>query len=267
MSRMGRYSVSTLCLLMMSALFSGALAEVPAPHAADLVGLTKQLETAFPGADVRDLQAAPAAGWFQFMLGGSDKVMYIDPSGQYLFAGALFDLRNQKNLTQEFVVAKRQQVLKSVSLDNAIVYRSVQVDSLVKQPLLVFEDPDCPYCQQFHPELKKLVKAGVPVAVYLYPLAKLHPDATRKAVGIWCAENRSELFDRAMNRMEIKDPGQVCSHPLQQNLDLGKQFGVTGTPYFVFPDGRSAMGYKSAAELVRMMGLPESVTQKVSEYP
>lgn len=218
-----------------------------------LVQVRTKLLLAFPNIEIRDLQLSPAPGWAMFQLGSDGKVMYVDLQGDYLFAGAMFELQNRRNLTQEFVVAKRRELLQSIPLEQSIMYMpALQLDPPIR-PLLVFDDPDCPYCRKFHPEVKKLVEAGIPVAVFLYPVAELHPDAVRKSIAIWCANNQADVLDRALAGQAVTEESQPCRHPIEKNLELGKRFGVSGTPSLVFPDGQVATGYRSANDILRMM--------------
>jgi thiol:disulfide interchange protein DsbC len=212
--------------------------------------------------DIRDLQLAPVPGWAMFLTGSGGNVMYVDLTGTYLLAGTMFEVRTRRNVTQDFVAAKRRELLASVPLEQAILY-APRVNPTMR-PLLLFNDPDCPYCRQFHPEVKKLVEAGVPVAVFLYPVAQLHPDAVRKSIAIWCADNQADALDRALAGQAVADAGEPCRHPIEQNLSLGKQLGLNGTPYLVLPDGHVATGYRSAGDVLRMMGAPEQMIEKVS---
>ena len=221
-----------------------------------LAQVRAKLFQAFPNREIRDLQLSPASGWAMFQL-GDDTVMYVDLQGNYLFTGAMVELQNGRNLTQEFVIAKRRDLLQSISLEQAIMYTpAVQLDPPIR-PLLLFDDPDCPYCRQFHPEVKKLVEAGIPVAVFLYPVAQLHPDAVRKSIAIWCADNQADVLDRALAGQAVTEESQPCRHPIEKNLELAKRLGLSGTPSLIFPDGHVATGYRSANEVLRMIRAPE----------
>jgi thiol:disulfide interchange protein DsbC len=172
------------------------------------------------------------------------------------------DVRSRRNLTQDFALAKRRELLASVPLEHAIMYAPrIQRDPPMR-PLLLFDDPDCPYCRQFHPEVKKLVEAGIPVAVFLYPVTQLHPDAVRKSIAIWCADHQADTLDRTLAGQGIADATEPCRHPIEANLKLGKQLDVDGTPTLVFPDGQVATGYRSAREVFRMMGTPEQGAER-----
>jgi thiol:disulfide interchange protein DsbC len=221
---------------------------------------------AFPGSIVRDWQPAPMPGLFMFTLNQDERIFFVDPTGQYLLAqAALFDMKKQKNLTQDFIIRKRRAVINALPLDHAIVYAPTETDSAgSKKPILVFDDPDCPFCRELHPEVKQLVAAGVPVAIFLHPVERIHKGATQKSMNIWCAENRNEALDLALAGKPVPETKQ-CETPIEQNLTLARQLGGGPTPYIVLPDGRTVQGKKSAGELLSMLGITPSVASQLAQ--
>jgi len=63
---------------------------------------------------------------------------------------------------------------------------------------------------------------------------------------------------------DIADATEPCRHPIEANLRLGKQLAVNGTPSLVFPNGHVATGYRSASEVLRMLGTPEQGPERYS---
>ena len=217
---------------------------------------------AFPGAVIRDWQPAPMTGLYMFTLNQSEQVYFVDAKGQYLMAqAAVFDMQSQKNLTQDFILKRRQELLHALSYENAIMYRPSTVQT---KPILIFDDPDCPFCREMHGEVKTLVNAGVPVAVFLHPVERIHRGATQKSVNIWCAENRAEVLDQALAGKPVPE-GKACEAPIEANLSLARQLGGGPTPYIVLPDGRSIAGKKSAADVMTMLGLTPPLAQQLGQ--
>ncbi|MDK2741852.1 MAG: DsbC family protein [Nitrospira sp. BO4] len=221
----------------------------------------------FPGAIIQNWQPAPIPSMYMFTLNQDDRVFFVDQSGQYLLAqAALFDMKSQKNLTQDFILGKRREVLASMSLERAVVYAPSTADTASStRTLYVFDDPDCPYCRELHPELKQLVASGVTVAVFLHPVERIHKGATQKSVNIWCSANRTESLDLALTGKAVPDVAKPCETPIEQNLTLARQLGGGPTPYIVFPDGRSIAGKKSAQELMSMLGMAPTLAQQLTQ--
>ncbi|WP_213694990.1 DsbC family protein, partial [Acinetobacter baumannii] len=65
-----------------------------------------------------------------------------------------------------------------------------------KRKLVVFSDPDCPYCQQLERNLQSI--DNVTIYTFLYPLESIHPTAKTTAVSIWCSKNPGKAFQDYM---------------------------------------------------------------------
>jgi thiol:disulfide interchange protein DsbC len=76
--------------------------------------------------------------------------------------------------------------------------------------LVVFSDPDCPYCKGLEGELAKI--DNVSIFTFLYPLEGLHPDAKGKAERVWCSSNRAKAWSELMATGKLARVTQV-RHP------------------------------------------------------
>ena len=162
-----------------------------------------------------------------------------------------------------------------VALDNA-PRRGPQDAPVV---IVEFADYECPYCQQIHPELKKLQAefAGkVAVAFKDFPLP-MHAHAEKAAEATRCAAEQGKFWDfhdLLFDNAPKFDPAQLKEHArtlkldaprFDQCLDAGEQaaavrkdfaegqrLGLTGTPSF-FINGHYLTGaakYNTLREIV-----------------
>lgn len=212
-------------------------------------------EAKFPGVTIKQLSPIEIPGWYLVETDGAAleaSILYVHESGRYVFSGGLFDLASGRNLTREYLRRKQQEVLSGLDLSKVILLKpqaEAQREPALR-PIVVFDDPDCPFCRKFHPEVKKIVQAGVPVAVVLYPLVRPHPDAYRKSVAIWCAEDRAAMLDHALAGQPVPSPEQPCAHPIDENLKLGHDLHVSSTPSIFLPNGTLVLGHRSAEEIL-----------------
>ncbi|GJL52196.1 MAG: hypothetical protein NPIRA01_34230 [Nitrospirales bacterium] len=259
-----------IVLLIVSPL-SVAWAETPA------IDQKKHLQTALrhalPGLQITHMSEQEIVpGWMQLDVKTQkgQKVVYADLTGRYVLVGSIFDLNTGQNLTRERLVKQREKIFDAFEGSMAIMVRpdaSNTEPSSAQRPLLYFTDPDCPYCQQFQPEFQKLIDAGYRVAVLLFPSARLHPDASRKAASIWCAEDQLSALESAFRRDEVADPDASCpAPPLKEVRELAHAFGITGTPSLVLPDGEVIKGFQRAEGILtwlqrttRLKGQPRSL--------
>jgi thiol:disulfide interchange protein DsbC len=125
----------------------------------EMAAAQSSIAKAFPGIPTGNWQVTPVAGLYMFTMSDDHRVYYVDRTGKYLLAqAALFDMVEKKNLTLEFIKEQRRDLASRISLDRAIVYGPS--DPSVRSPertIYVFDDPDCPYCREFHKEIPALV--------------------------------------------------------------------------------------------------------------
>jgi thiol:disulfide interchange protein DsbC len=179
-------------------------------------------------------------GWWEIAIGTN--VFYVDAEVNYVLIGQAFDARTRENLTQK----KRDELMK-------IDWKTLPLNSAVKvvrgngsRVFATFEDPNCGYCKRLQSELKGLKDATM--YVFLYPI--LSQDSFDKSKAIWCSKDRAGAWDGWM--VDGKAPAAAaedCKHPLQQNVELGRNFGVDGTPTIFFPDGSRMPGAVPLAQI------------------
>ena len=220
-----------------------------------LASIKTVVEQKFPGMKVLKVSKTEIPGWL-LVESDSDRVenfMYVHESGRYVFSGALFDIQAGRNVTQEYVKDRQRVMLAGLDTSKTILLSPMQ--QKLERPVVVFDDPECTFCQQFHPEVQKLVEAGVPVAVVLYPLVRTHPDAYRKSVAIWCAPDQAEALGRALVAKPVGETVGTCSHPIDENIRLARRLGVHSTPTVFLPDGRSFAGYRPASDVLALLNM------------
>lgn len=238
----------------------GLAEEVMASNDKDVLATLKLvIQQKFPGIQIRRVEATEIPEWYlvETDTDSQDGIMYMHRDGRYVLAGNIFDLEMGRNLTMELSQVRHLRVLSEFDLSKTVLL-SPQVER-VARPLIIFDDPDCPVCRQMHGEVKKLVDAGVPVSVVLFPLMGIHPDAYRKSVAIWCAENHQAVLDQALASKPVELPSVPCSHPIDDNLRLAKRLGVSKTPTVFLPNGRRVEGFHTASEFLSMLHLDEPV--------
>ena len=212
--------------------------------------LKKTVEARFPDAHVIDVQPAPIAGLYEVFTG--DAIAYVDKSGDHMFVGSLLDTKTRADLAAERVTARNAVDFSSLPLDRAIK----TVKGTGERKLAVFSDPDCPYCQALEKELATL--NDYTVYTFLYPLKDLHPDSVEKAHAIWCKPDRSAAWSQWMLLKKADatkaESGSPCAgDPVEQNLALGKQLRITGTPTVYLANGRRLDGTMEAVKLDELL--------------
>lgn len=199
----------------------------------------------FPQHEVSTVQPAPVAGLYEVVVkmkrGGREEftVVYVDSKVEHLITGDLIDTKSRRSLTEARLDELNKVVVdwKTLPLDKAVK----EVRGKGERKLVVFSDPDCPYCKQLEREsLSKL--DNVTIYTFLYPLAQLHPDAERKSRVIWCSKDPAKAWTAFMRHDTPLAGKDNCKTPLPEVAALGEKLGITGTPALIFPNGTLVPG-------------------------
>ena len=152
---------------------------------------------------------------------GQKVPVFLDAAGQYLISGNVIRLSDMTNLTQQYHAELNRIDISRVPVEDALLLGNPSAATKV----IVFTDPQCPFCSKLHAELQKVVARDPEIAflIKMFPL-KMHPEA-------YCD-----------------------TKAVDATLDLVEQIGIRSTPTLVLPDGRVVPGFKKADELLLMLG-------------
>lgn len=173
--------------------------------------------------------------------------LYLDASASYLFSGNLIRLSDRTNLTDASFRTLNPVNTADIPLEDALLLG----DADAAQMVIVFTDPHCPYCSKLHQVLKEAV-ANDPDLAFQIKLLPLK-DSSREI-------SRTIICNRSLDQLEKVFRGESiarteCStDAIDQNLQLGQQLGIRGTPTLVLPNGQLAPGYRPLDELIDLIG-------------
>lgn len=180
------------------------------------------------------------AGLYEVLIGG--ELYYVDANVSFVIAGTMFDASTRENLTQKRLDVALRVDFKSLPLDRAIRTKRGNGSRVI----VTFEDPNCPYCKRLWQGMAEM--KDVTIYTFLYPI--LSADSKEKSKAIWCAKDRSAVWDQYMVSGKAPPAAPAdCKDPLEQNLALGQTLGINGTPTIVFADGSRAAGALPIATL------------------
>lgn len=109
-------------------------------------------------------------------------------------------------------------------------------DAIKGDPVYVFEDPQCPHCREFSPELLKISKAR---PVFVFPVSAIGGESSvrmnaltlctpaEKRGTTWAMALTGALSDRGPTQRE---PTTECSQAVQANDLIYETIGIKGTP-------------------------------------
>ena len=201
-----------------------------------------------PGVNVLDIKMSPVQGLWEVTIDDKGKkgVLYVGFSKKYVMPGPIFEVATSANKTKESLGAVNEPAdrfvdVSKIPLDDALVMG----DKNAPKRVIVFTDPDCPFCGKLHGELKKVIAERKDIVFYLklMPL-KFHPDAHWKAESILCAKS-IERLEENFEKKPIPKP-DCKTKVVDETIKVGQELGITGTPTLIMPDGLVVVGARDA---------------------
>lgn len=229
---------------LISSLLAAAALGLALSASAQESAIRKTLAERIPQLEkIDEVSTTPMSGLYEVRTGTD--VFYTDAKGNFLIQGELIDTKARRNLTEDRIAKLSAVDFSALPLKDAFV--TVHGDG--KRQLVVFADPNCGYCKRFERDLQKI--DNVTVHTFLYPI--LSPDSAEKSRNIWCAKDRTAIWDDWMLRDKTPASASCDTAALQRNLAFGKKHKITGTPTLILSDGSRIPGAIAAADLEKRL--------------
>ena len=215
-----------------------------------------------PVAD-KELFEIRVAQWDEGVVGYTDRnVSYIYVNGN-LYVGRENGLYNY---TLESANARAYGLLKQLPFDKALTFTY----GAGRRNVVIFEDPDCPRCQDMEQEFKQVGAAlNMTVKVLPFPLTQLHPEAADRARHIFCTDNPEGAWSEWMTSAETRkdwaaftqrhpaDPSCERGRAVDQVLAVADKMGLNQTPVLLFDNGMTFEGQPTLEQLEQAFGFVE----------
>ena len=231
-------------LLIFAALFAGLLttpvnAEIEGDKNFDVV--EAKLRSLVPDAKTIAISETPIEGILQVQI--NSDIVYVTTDGQYLLQGQIMDIDSRVNITDQAMSGLRVDLITELNRDEQISFSPDKP----KYDLLVFTDLDCGYCRKLHNQMAEYNEVGIAIHYLAFPRAGIGSASFDKYVSVWCADDQNEAMTLAKNGADPEP--QDCANPVEDQYQLGREIGVTGTPALITADGTLIPGYMPPATL------------------
>ncbi len=176
----------------------------------------------------------------------------VSNDGRYMIYGRVFDLDNgMMEITDQPLNASRAKQLAGLK-DHAINYLAKGEE---KFNVYVFTDITCGYCRKMHRQIADYQNAGISMHYLAFPRS---PDSAVALQKIWCDDKPAKAMTDAMLHDKITDASCDDTETVTVQHQAGIEFGVRGTPALVLEDGTMLPGYRSAADLLKILEQPKA---------
>jgi thiol:disulfide interchange protein DsbC len=105
-----------------------------------------------------------------------------------------------------------------------------------KKTVCMFTDPDCPYCLKAKEKLQNYT-GEYKVVVKYFPLEKIHPGATKKAI-----EEVAEWLRKTSTNLKGADIQKEAKRMVEEDILEAQKAQIGGVPTYVMEDGTLKQG-------------------------
>lgn len=234
--RRNRHTLThALVAFLVLAFFSAPVALFAADQQTEADKVRESLKLLLPDVEVTSVKSSPVPGLYEVVVGTD--VVYVTADGRYLVRGSIIDLETRLNLTAPVEAGIKANAIANVGEKNMVIFEPKET----KYTVTVFTDIDCGYCRKLHSQIDEYNNLGIRIRYMFYPRAGLGSPSYRKAVAVWCADDRREALTLAKAGKKIEE--KECENPVRDHYELGQSLGVSGTPALVLDDGTMLPGY------------------------
>jgi thiol:disulfide interchange protein DsbC len=231
--------------LAASLLLVGTYTAVMAEESPEVQQIRAAVNKLIPNGKVDSVEHSPVDGIYEVLLG--TQLYYVSKDGRYLFNGKLYDIDKREDLTSPKTQKVKLDAINAVGEENMIIFAPENY----QHTITVFTDIDCGYCRKLHNEIDQYNDLGIRVRYLSFPRAGVGSPSYKKAVSVWCSDNRQEAMTKAKSGAEIE--AKECDNPVKAQMELGQAVGVTGTPALFLENGEMLPGYVPAANLAALL--------------
>ena len=188
---------------------------------------------------------------FYEILSENLRTYFLSQDQQFLFASDLYSFGEQgkfTNLSQKNREYKYSELLNDLDQNGLIIFKPIETKAVV---YVVF-DIDCGYCRKLYKQTDQYLAHGIEMRYLLSPMAPAHSASYKKAMNIWCSQDRKAALNSAVANAAIAH--ESCDHPINQYVTLAKRLNVAGTPT-LFVQGKAITGYVPADKLAEHLNL------------
>jgi len=207
--------------------------------------IVESVSQVFDDVSISRISATALPGIYEVQLG--TEILYVTADGRFALRGDLLDLEQRRNLSEDRRAELRATALRKVPATDLIEFAAPRE----RHRIYVFTDVNCGYCQRMHRDMPELHRRGISVRYLAFPVIGNARVAYRDMEAVWCADDRQEALTRAKAGGRVEP--RRCASPVNRQYELGRSFGIQGTPAIYLENGRGLPGYLTPQQMMQYL--------------
>jgi thiol:disulfide interchange protein DsbC len=200
-----------------------------------------------PGVSPEQVTPSPIPGVYEVRLGS--KIVYVSADARFLLQGEIINLATSENITEARRDNLRRAVIATVDESSMVIFAPARYTDTIT----VFTDIDCGYCQKLHRQIADYNARGIRVRYMAFPRSGPGTASWKDAERVWCSADRRSALTKAKLGEKLTAPDCKASAAVAQHFEIGRDFGLQGTPAIVLESGELIGGYLEPAELAKYL--------------
>lgn len=196
-----------------------------------------------PTTTISSIYTTPYPDTYALILGTN--IVYGNTHSSYLTVGHMFDIYTKVDITDSLQKTTTPKIdISQINIADALVSKA---PSKVTKKLILFIDPDCPYCRQLETQIAQQgINKKADIYYMMMPLS-MHPNAKAHTTNILCSTNPlSTLKDYMVNNNESPNvtlkSGCNIDAVLERTGGTARNLSINGAPVIVTGDGTMIVG-------------------------
>ncbi len=205
--------------------------------------VTEYFHKLLPTTTINKIYTTPYPDTYALVSGSN--IIYGNLKSSYLTVGHMFNVSNMQDITEVIQKENTPKIdLTNIDISDAVV---VKAPTKVNKKLIIFIDPDCPYCRQLEAQIyQQGIDKKADIYYMLMPLP-MHPNAKEHTKNIMCStEPLGTLKEYMVNNNDnptVKLAEGCNIDPVLERIgSVARGLAINGTPAIVTGDGTMIMG-------------------------
>ncbi len=196
-----------------------------------------------PTTTINSIYSTPYPETYALIMGNN--IIYGNLHSNYLMAGHMFDVYTKDDVTVRLLKSTAPKI--DISKINVADSIQSKATNKVNKKLIVFIDPDCPYCRQLETQIDEQgINKKADIYYMMMPLAQ-HSNAKLHTNNILCSKYPLDTLKEYMvnnndnPKVKLTD-GCNIEAVLERTGSIARELAINATPVIVTGDGSMIMG-------------------------
>ena len=202
----------------------------------NIQAIKEKFQKVFPRmSNIDEIRESDIKGLYEIVSAG--RILYFYPEKNYLIFGEIWTSEG-KSLTAEKTMAMTSKKVKNLPLEKAIKIGSG------KNKVIVFTDPECPYCKKAYDFFK-----DKDVTMYAFFVPTHGGKSEQKIRYILCSKDKEKAYNEVMGGRYEGSEKPTCDDKnvqdaINEHRRLSVETGVTGVPFLII-NGEPVNGFNT----------------------